>query len=399
MRARKHVELATRGSPPRVEQAWMELSLPFPHRSEIEGISDRPAPSGRAPRRPTWVTRAGYALDWLRHDRLALRAALCALVGVGLLGGGWLWLRDSSLVAIRHVHITGVHGVDALEIREALDNAASRMTTMDFHAAALRSAVSSFAVVGSLRATTSFPHTVSISVTERPPVAALLSAGQRTAVAADGTVLGPASLSSSLPVVNGSVEPPAGARLHESASLAAVAVLGAAPAALAPFVVRAFDGPEGLTVAMRNGLLVYFGDSTRPHAKWLSLARVLTSPSTAGAWYVDVRLPERPAAGLSSSSSTSTPVEAGASDPTAAALAATLAKAAGGSVGASSTPATTSGTGIGEASSQTSEASESGGSEASSTSAGSTASSPPSGSTEATTTSSGGPSSTPTPGG
>ena len=49
---------------------------------------------------------------------------------------------------------------------------------------------------------------------------------------------------------------------------------------------------------MRNGLLVYFGDAARPHAKWLSLARVLADPSSAGASYVDVRVPERPAAGF-----------------------------------------------------------------------------------------------------
>ena len=48
---------------------------------------------------------------------------------------------------------------------------------------------------------------------------------------------------------------------------------------------------------MRDGLLVYFGDDARPHAKWLALARVLADPSSDGSRYVDVRLPERPAAG------------------------------------------------------------------------------------------------------
>jgi cell division protein FtsQ len=352
-----HRRVGTRGSPVEVEQSQMELSLPFPRRE----------PRRRTRRRTISDTRVGYALDRLRHNRLALRVTLCALVAAPLLGGGWLWLRDSSLVSVRHVHITGVHGVDALEIREALDSAAARMTTMDFNAGALRSAVASLPIVGGLRVTTSFPHTVSISVSERPPVAALLTAGQRTAVAADGTVLGPALLSSSLPTVNGSVEPPAGARLREAAPLAAVAVLGAAPAALAPFVVRVSGGPEGLTVAMRNGLLVYFGNSMRPHAKWLSLARVLTSPSAAGAWYVDVRLPKRPAAGLASasSSSASAPVETGASDPTAAALATSLAKAAGGSTGASAGSSTTSGSGESETSSGSSTASGSGESETS----------------------------------
>ena len=34
---------------------------------------------------------------------------------------------------------------------------------------------------------------------------------------------------------------------------------------------------------MHSGLLAYFGDATRPHAKWLSLARVLADPGAAGA--------------------------------------------------------------------------------------------------------------------
>jgi cell division protein FtsQ len=316
-------------------------------------------------------TRADHLLDQMRHNPLALRVAVCALVSLPLLGGGWVWLRQSSLVAVRHVHIAGVHGPDAIEIRGALDVAAGRMTTMDFNVAALRSAVAQYAIVGAVSATTSFPHTVSISVRERPPVAALQSAGQRTAVAADGTVLGPALLSGSLPVVSGVVEPATGERLREALPVAAVAVLGAAPEALARFVMRVYNGPEGLTVAMRNGLLVYFGDGSRPHAKWLSLARVLVSPSAAGAWYVDVRLPERPAAGLSAASSAAgaTPVEAGASDPTAAALAASLASAVQGGSGATTTGASTT-TGSEErheAASSTSESPSSSGGEAPST--------------------------------
>jgi cell division protein FtsQ len=314
----------------------------------------------------------GYALDAIRHNRLALRVTVCALVAIPLLGGGWMWLRHSSLVAVRHIHIVGVHGPEAIEIRTALDVAAARMTTMDFKVAALRAAVSRYPIVGAVSATTSFPHTVSISVAERPPVAALQGAGGRTAVAGDGTVLGSALLSGSLPVVNGTVEPAPGTRLREAGPLAAVTVLGAAPDTLARNVARVYEGPEGLTVAMSNGLLVYFGDATRPHAKWLSLARVLVSPTAAGAWYVDVRLPERPAAGLSSTSpaASSTPVEVGASDPTAAALAASLASAVQGSSTTSTGAASTPGAEEHEASSTTSEASSSSSSETSSSEVG-----------------------------
>jgi cell division protein FtsQ len=318
-------------------------------------------------------------LGRLSSNRLALRTTVVLLLALPLLGGGRLWLRGSSLVAVEHVHISGVQGPEAIEIRGALDDAAKRMTTMDFDAGALRGAVASYPIVGALAVRTSFPHTVSISVSERPPVAALVSAGQRTAVAADGTVLGPALLTSSLPSVSGSVEPAPGARLRESAALEAVTVLGAAPASLARNVARVYEGPEGLTVAMRSGLLVYFGNDTRPHAKWLSLARVLVSPSSAGALYIDVRLPERPAAGFSTSSTSTagsaasaTPLQAGTSEPTAAALAASLAN----SVGAGSTPSP--GSTTAESESATKE------NESTSTAAGATSSSAP-GSSEAST--------------
>ncbi len=70
------------------------------------------------------------------------------------------------------------------------------------------------------------------------------------------------------------------------------------------------SGRAGLTVAMRDGLLVYFGDASRPHAKWLALAAVLADSSSAGADYVDVRLPERPAAGFPPGRAPSTPKKA-----------------------------------------------------------------------------------------
>ena len=334
-----------RGWRAEVEQARMELSLPFPRRLPGSGTRRGARRKGRRGGAPSAYAR--QALGRLSDNRLALRTTIVLLLALPLLGGGWLWLRGSSLVAVEHVHISGVHGPEAIEIRAALDDSARRMTTMDFSAGALRSALASYAIVAGVQVRTSFPHTVSISVSERPPVAELVSAGQRTAVAADGTVLGPALSSSSLPSVSGSVEPAPGARLSEPAALAAVTVLGAAPAPLAGFVTRVYEGPEGLTVAMRSGLLVYFGNDTRPHAKWLSLARVLVSPSSAGALYIDVRLPERPAAGFSTSSGSTTsssasdaPLQTGTSEPTAAALAASLANAVGGSSTPSSGPTT-----------------------------------------------------------
>jgi cell division protein FtsQ len=232
-----------------------------------------------------------------RRRRLRI-ALLVALVVSPLLAGGWLWLRGSSLVAVRQVRVTGIRGSEARTIDAALRAAARRMTTLDVHARALRAAVASYPVVSDLKISTSFPHGISIHVIERPAVATLTAAGAKTAVAANGVALGPGLASGSLPAVSGTSLPAPGGRLHDGALLAALNALGAAPAPLAKQVTRAYSTSKGLTLAMHSGLVVYFGDASRPHAKWLALARVLADPSSAGAAYVDVRLPERPAAGF-----------------------------------------------------------------------------------------------------
>ncbi len=235
------------------------------------------------------------AIGARRRLRLGL---ICALVGLPLLGGAFLLLRHSSLVAVEHVRISGVHGPQAAAIDAALTEAAKGMSTLDPKPAALRAAVASFPLVSAVRASPGFPHGMSIDVTEQPPVAALLVAGARTAVAGDGVVLGTSLLSPSLPTVAEASDPAAGTRLSNPLVLDALRVLGAAPPVLDSLAERAYEGPRGLTVAMRNGLLVYFGDASTPHAKWLSLARVLADKGSAGATYVDVRLPGRPAAGF-----------------------------------------------------------------------------------------------------
>jgi cell division protein FtsQ len=265
--------------------------------------------------------------------RLPWRPLAGALASLALLGGGWWWLRDSSLVAVRHVRIEGVQGPQAAQIETLLRTGARRMTTMDFDAGALRAAVVAFPVVERVQASMGFPHSARIRVVERPPVATLLAAGQRTALAGDGTALGAQLASSSLPVVHGSFSPVPGQRVSDASVLAAVRLLSAAPTPLARLVVRAFNGPKGLTVAMRNGLWVYFGDATRPHAKWLSLARVLADPGSAGARYVDVRVPERPAAGSSVEASSATSGSPGARPPVAT-LAERLEQATGAGAGA-----------------------------------------------------------------
>ncbi len=340
----------------------MDRSLAAPGQRRLVGRAARPALG--VPRPLTGaasLTRAGIAFAW---ERRRLRIALIAvLIAIPLFGGGWLWLRHSSLTAVEHVRVSGlvaVYGADAGAIEAALTSAARGMSTLDVKPAALRAAVASYPIVRSVRARASFPHGLRIEVVEQPPVAALVLNGARTAVAADGVVLGSGYLSSTLPLVNiggGSSSssttisssssssssttttlPTVGQSVHGGSLLGTLGVLGAAPAALARTVTRVYSGPQGLTAVLRSGLLAYFGDATRPHAKWIALARVLADPSSAGAVYIDVRLPERPAAGFApgtarpstSPSSTETESSSGSASATAAELAAGLDSAVGG---------------------------------------------------------------------
>ena len=54
---------------------------------------------------------------------------------------------------------------------------------------------------------------------------------------------------------------------------------------------------EGIVVELRDGPELIFGDATRVRAKWIAAVRILADPEAAGASYIDVRLPGRPAAG------------------------------------------------------------------------------------------------------
>jgi cell division protein FtsQ len=248
-------------------------------------------------------------------------ALMCLLAGGVLLGGGWLLVRNSSLVAVDHVHISGVHGAGAKEIRLVLDEAAKHMTTLNASAATLRHRLAGFAQVSGLHVSTSFPHTIHITVSEQLPVAVLSAGAGHTALAANGVVLGSMFATEKLPVIDS--QSTAAGRVENATTLSYLTVLGAAPEALLKYVARAYASPRGITLAMRNGLLVYFGVDTRPHAKWLSLTRVLADPDSAGATYIDVRLPERPAAGIAGEASSSSADVSGL-DSNSAALAQTL---------------------------------------------------------------------------
>jgi cell division protein FtsQ len=230
-----------------------------------------------------------------RPGRPPVPAVAAFAVVLGLLGAGWMWLRDSSLVAVDRVTVTGVSGPDAPRVRAALITAARDMTTLHVRGGELRTAVEPFAVVRGVEAHADFPHALRIVVREHVPVAALAAGPTRLAVAADGTLLR-GTPTGDLPLV-GAQAPPAGDILSDRRAERALALLGAAPPALRAHVARVYVSPRGLAAPLRDGPVLYFGTTQRLRAKWVAAARVLADRSSAGATYLDLRLPERPAAG------------------------------------------------------------------------------------------------------
>jgi cell division protein FtsQ len=213
-----------------------------------------------------------------------------------LLGGGWFWLRGSSLVAVDRVTVTGVSGPGSGAIRAALLGAARGMTTLEVNRSALRAAVAPFPVVKALRVTTQFPHGMRIRVLEQVAVGALSSGGRRVAVAGDGTLL-PSVNASGLPSVPVSVAP-AGTRVGRGPMRAEVALLAAAPAWLRSRVSQvSTTSANGLVAELHNGPELRFGAATALRAKWTAVTAVLADQSSQGAAYIDVTVPERPAAG------------------------------------------------------------------------------------------------------
>jgi cell division protein FtsQ len=220
--------------------------------------------------------------------------AACASVLV-LLGGGWLWLRDSGLVAVDQVSVTGLSGTEAPRVRAALEGAARDMTTLHVRPDQLKTAVEPYPAVMGVDAHADFPHGLRIVVHEHVAVAALAAGSDRVPVAADGTLLRGSS-TSGLPVVAVAAPPP-GDALADKRTLRVVSLLAAAPPELRAKVSRVYAGPRGLTAPLASGPVLYFGGADRLRAKWAAAARVLADRSSAGATYVDLRLPERPAAG------------------------------------------------------------------------------------------------------
>lgn len=244
----------------------------------------RAKPASRARR-----TRTGD-LSW-RGKAVAL-VALLAVLGAAY----FLWLRDSSLVAVSDVEVVGVEHGEQERIVAELTGAAEQMTTLHLDSDRLEEIALGFPTIESIATDTSFPHGLRIEVRERPPKVVVRRGGQEAAIAADGRVLPGVDAPKGLPVLELNEVPASGRLGGEPLEQALIA--GAAPPELAPLIQKvSYEDDLGVVVVLRGGIPVRFGTAMRAEPKWEAAAAVLADPKLDALSYLDVRVPERPSTG------------------------------------------------------------------------------------------------------
>ena len=229
--------------------------------------------------------------------RSVRRWLLILVVAAIVIGCAYMfWLRDSSLVAIERVTVTGAEGDPS--VQSALTVAAEEMTTLHVDQAALEAAVANDPSVLSIETSTDFPHGLTIAVDSRRPAGYVAEGG--AIVAGDGVVLEVgADQPEGLPLIDadGVAADAEGARV-DGGPLALARILGAVPEPLQGVVTSAkIDEENGPVVEVGEGIELRFGDPAHAERKWQAAAVVLADPTTDSAVYVDVAVPARPVVG------------------------------------------------------------------------------------------------------
>jgi cell division protein FtsQ len=264
-------------------------------RSPARPKSPRKPPAKRSPRkRAAAQSRGSFRLSlgsW--RTRLILVAILAGALAIAY----FAWFRHSSFVAVENVKVEGVSSADRDRVTAALTDAARGMSTLDVNASKLASAVTGFPTVASVTADASFPHGLTVHVTERTPVLAASDGDRQVAVAADGSLLpGVDTPGAHLPVLKVD-QIPASGRLGGEA-LDEAHVIAGAPKPLTPLIEGVSTTHDyGVVITLHGGIDLRFGPASNSTQKWAAAAAVLADPKVTTLDYVDVRVPARPAIG------------------------------------------------------------------------------------------------------
>jgi len=220
------------------------------------------------------------------------------LAVVVLSAGYFFWLRDSSLVSVEAVRVEGIdpRAQNGDELQAALEAAAKEMTTLHVRSELLTEAIKPFPLVESVKARADFPHKLTLTVIERRPTALIETKDERLAVASDGTLL-PALALKGFELPRLALENPPDKSKVEGPVSDQIGVLAAAPDALLALAESARGDAGGVTVTMRGGIELRFGDAVNVREKWRAAAAILSDPGIGELGYVDLSSPSRAAIG------------------------------------------------------------------------------------------------------
>ena len=218
------------------------------------------------------------------------------LVGLAAIGAAGWGATRTPLFEMRALHVTGNRHLTDAEVAR-LTGLSRSTNVLWLRGSTIAHRIERDQWFFRARVTMSLPGTVTVSIQERRPVAIIESGRSLLLVSGDGVVLGQAPASARLPVIHAPGAPLAvGARL--SAVPAELVVARSLPLAVRGKVQRITTLNHGaLTLLLRSGVRVLYGDASQAGSKGRALASLLSWAKREGirADRVDLRAPSAPA--------------------------------------------------------------------------------------------------------
>lgn len=222
-----------------------------------------------------------------RHQgRKRLRNVLLVLIAIMTMAC-LVALTRTPLMDVDHIQVRGASKAQAAAVRAGLGiTPGTPMVSADPSAARRR--LEALPWVERATVQRSWPSTITVSVTERTPVATMGTGSSAVVVDATGRTLGPAA-GQDLPVLGG---PPVEVGEQIPAMRREVAaVLGGLPEELRAEVAGAHASPDGIVLTLDDAITVRWGDTSQPTAKADALQALLDQADRTTIARIDVTVP------------------------------------------------------------------------------------------------------------
>lgn len=225
--------------------------------------------------------------------RASARPFVVILLGLVIIGAGGWWVTNSVLFELRTLRVSGNSHVSPEDVAR-MGGLTEHTNVLWFSSSVVERSLERNPWILSARISRVLPSVIAVAIEERVPVA-ILTPG-RWLVAADGTVLASADGATGLPEVT-VAETGLRVGLRLLTPPPELTMLGSLPSGLLRNVASVAGQSGNLTLTLRSGVTVIYGDASRATEKARALQSVLTWTSRNGVHpaYVDVRAPTTPA--------------------------------------------------------------------------------------------------------